>query len=532
MITINPPPAQSGSGVDQIARDAAAAASADQAAHATTAGAHAELFSALAGDKVTAGDLRGYHEACASALLSTGKLNVLYFGDSLISRSTDVIGAELLARFTYQFRCLDYTTGTGGVLTEYGSGGYALDGTAGKEYSYTEWPTGVLHHLPESGWVKTTSAMRGTVFTLYYKKGPLYGTLLVESSANGTDWTSEGTIDCSGAAATAVWTLAKTWTTAGYRLRVTAQTGVCRAIGFSSDRSGVGRILAGSIYRGGLSLADAATCPAAAVAPVLADLVPNLVFVHTDDTDTLYNTFLPILKTWLETANAKVSVVLIGNGPKVEGQGGDAASIAQCTALRQHAAANNWSFIDGMKILVSYSHLLTLGWHGDGLHLDAKAYSYLQTVVERSLSLLPFSARTWTGNISNYSATGSVVVRRIQLARDPVANGIAGIIDTDDGAGVLTRIRPTREFVITSADGATTHFAVSNNTAITKHQIPEGVRIGSQTGPALSSGDAAPTSGAWTAGSIRLNTAPSAGQPSYWQCTVAGSPGTWVAHNL
>ena len=509
---------------------ATAAASTDE--HNRSAEAHSEQFSALAGDKVVVGDIRGFHEACAAAYLSTGKLNVLYFGDSLISRSTELIGAELLSRFLYQFRCLDYTIATGGLICNYGSGGYVLDGTTGKEYSYTEWPTGVLHHLPEGGWVKTTAAMRGSDFKVYYKKGAAYGTLLVESSPNDTDWTSEGTIDCSGTESTGVWTLAKTWTTAGYRLRVTAQTGIGRVVGFASDRSGVGRIVAGSIYRGGLSLADAATCTAAAIAPVLADLVPNLVFVHTDDSDTLYNTFLPILKGWLETANAKVSVVLIGNGPKAAGQGGDAASLLQCAALRTYAAANNWAFVDCMKILVSYEHLLSIGWQGDGLHLDSKAYSYIQSVVSRLLSLSPFSSRTWTGGISTYAGTQSVVMRRLQLARDPVASGIAGIIDTDDSSGALTRIRPTREFVITTADGATTHFAVSNNTAITKHQMPDGMRIGSQTGPALSAGTGAPSAGAWTAGSIRLNTAPAAGSPSYWQCTAAGSPGTWVAHNL
>lgn len=40
---------------------------------------------------------------------------------------------------------------------------------------------------------------------------------------------------------------------------------------------------------------------------------------------------------------------------------------------------------------------------------------------------------------------------------------------------------------------------------------------------------AAPTVGTWAAGDRVVNSAPSAGNPKAWVCTVAGSPGTWVS---
>lgn len=40
---------------------------------------------------------------------------------------------------------------------------------------------------------------------------------------------------------------------------------------------------------------------------------------------------------------------------------------------------------------------------------------------------------------------------------------------------------------------------------------------------------AAPTTGAWTVGQYVLNSAPAAGQPQGWVCTVAGTSGTWKA---
>jgi hypothetical protein len=40
---------------------------------------------------------------------------------------------------------------------------------------------------------------------------------------------------------------------------------------------------------------------------------------------------------------------------------------------------------------------------------------------------------------------------------------------------------------------------------------------------------AAPVAGTWRVGDIVMNSAPAAGQPPGWVCTVAGTPGTWKA---
>lgn len=40
---------------------------------------------------------------------------------------------------------------------------------------------------------------------------------------------------------------------------------------------------------------------------------------------------------------------------------------------------------------------------------------------------------------------------------------------------------------------------------------------------------AAPTTETWSVGDICINSAPAVGQPKGWQCTVAGTPGTWVS---
>ncbi|MEW5804613.1 MAG: hypothetical protein AB1847_21180 [bacterium] len=45
----------------------------------------------------------------------------------------------------------------------------------------------------------------------------------------------------------------------------------------------------------------------------------------------------------------------------------------------------------------------------------------------------------------------------------------------------------------------------------------------------ITSGSIAPASGGYIQGDVVLNSAPDAGEPSGWMCTVSGSPGTWVA---
>lgn len=42
-------------------------------------------------------------------------------------------------------------------------------------------------------------------------------------------------------------------------------------------------------------------------------------------------------------------------------------------------------------------------------------------------------------------------------------------------------------------------------------------------------GNAAPTAGTWVVGDVVMNAVPAVGQPIGWSCTVAGTPGTWVA---
>lgn len=53
------------------------------------------------------------------------------------------------------------------------------------------------------------------------------------------------------------------------------------------------------------------------------------------------------------------------------------------------------------------------------------------------------------------------------------------------------------------------------------------LRVGS--GQMIVFASAAPTTGTWAVGDICFDTVPVSGQQLGWVCTVAGTPGTWVA---
>lgn len=505
-----------------------AASQEDLSTHNSDPTAHAELFAA---SNVIVGDLRRFHDAAIAALTGSGRLSVLGFGDSLITRSTDQIWTELLSRYQYNGGFLNSSNYGGGVQIGVTSSGavYETDGQNGHGTDFAATPTGVVWVVPNGEWARSTNKLASDKFSVYYRKGPGLGTLLIQTSTNGTDWTTEATIETAGAAETVVWTTTKTFSNQGYYLRCASQSGECRFIGMLGVRTTVGSIALGYLNRGGLSLADAVTCPDAAIIPVLQDIAPDLIFVHTDDAGYLYEAFLPALKRWVDAACPKASVVLIGNGPKTDAQGGDAASVVQCAVLRAAAISYGWSFVDSMKILRSYAELVNLGWQGDGLHLDAKAYSFVQSVMWRSFAISHLQARVQTGDIRAFGATNNHLIRRMNFVRDPVF-GTAGSFGCDSSGNDLdVTLRSTRKFRVLASDEVTERWVFADTVGSFVNQMPTNTRVGSQNGPGVFSGSGSPE-GAVSAppGSFYLRADGGSGTSFYVKESGTGNTG-WVA---
>ncbi len=69
-------------------------------------------------------------------------------------------------------------------------------------------------------------------------------------------------------------------------------------------------------------------------------------------------------------------------------------------------------------------------------------------------------------------------------------------------------------------DGNTSRRVVEYDSSFT------GFRFG---GVLITNGTAAPTTGTWKVGDQVWDSTPVSGQPMGWVCSVAGTPGTWVA---
>ncbi len=80
-----------------------------------------------------------------------------------------------------------------------------------------------------------------------------------------------------------------------------------------------------------------------------------------------------------------------------------------------------------------------------------------------------------------------------------------------------------------SAIGEGANTTVIGSSTTTKTHVYGVLQIGAAGSPTISFGAAAPTTGTWIQGSVVFNSGATVGQPKGWQCTVAGTPGTWVS---
>lgn len=93
--------------------------------------------------------------------------------------------------------------------------------------------------------------------------------------------------------------------------------------------------------------------------------------------------------------------------------------------------------------------------------------------------------------------------------------------------GLVAPAIATKQFLgnnyIDACDSFRYRFGTSNQD-LPVMQVQNGRRVGYDT--------AAPTSGTWALGDVIYNTEPSVGEAHKWNCTVAGTPGTWVRQRI
>lgn len=126
------------------------------------------------------------------------------------------------------------------------------------------------------------------------------------------------------------------------------------------------------------------------------------------------------------------------------------------------------------------------------------------------------------------TATFSAVGKPAELVIKSESAGSAASLKIINGGGAVGRIEMDGSFALNLYGNSGAAFLTKPANAGAPY-FAAGFRLAGASSPLITSGTAAPTSGAWTAGARVLNSAPAVGSPKGWICTVSGAPGTWVS---
>ena len=414
-------------------------------------------------------------------------------------------------------------------------------GAAISTANWDVWQSGSLWSVPEAGTVtfyKSGAIVPCDTLRIYYLIEPGGGTFSVQSSSTSitTGFADEAgytAVSCDGALA--LGSIIITKTSAAYALRVTGVSGTVRILAAGFTWAGVSAVNFFDISRGGAELTDTSLAPASIMEAFISSVAPNIISHMCDDSAATITTGLPVMAAWWNNAAPLATKLLLGAGPKAAKNGGDAAVSASNTVLNSVASTSRkYVFIDGLKLLGSYEEMVALSWHGDGRHLAPQAYECIANEAALALRLAdPMNGRlARLGPIATPAVLSALMIQNGETRHALDAAGRTAKFESDPHFGQDLFLRLVRGFEGRTMAGTSALWRLSVSEAGMRSFLPNGVGIGSETRPGLSSNAAAPTTGPYVAGSICINTAPTAGTPSYWQCTVAGTPGTWVAHNL
>lgn len=452
------------------------------------------------------GHLRGFFQRAFQNWTSTtpaAPVSVISMGDSLGARIASPLFYKLAGVYGYSLSSAFqnfgpiYTGGPNGFAgpTLAVSNGAVLHRVSDGNPDYTRWPTGTVIEVPAGGvaqWPHASPFGIADRLDIFYVQEPGAGTLLVETSTNGSSWTSQGTIDADGVLAGAVYTV--TITSGRYYLRVVGQTGTVNVLWSGARRNGIRGYQCANIAEGGWSLANANTCPAAIVTPIMAHLNPCLITFLMDDSAALFEANFPTLKATLSAGAPNASWIVFGNGPKSVANGGDAASQAQCDWIRSQVDTLGIAFVDMMQLLKSYDALSALGWEGDGVHLSEQAYWFVASRTLRELDVLPVTGRVFDAE----AFTPSILTREITVHQNPQGSGPvanpAGVFGTDTTFGSDMSLKLSRSFFIQNAGATSTPFVFTTNDLVHANTLPGRIYFPNSSG-ALPAPYTNPTSG-------------------------------------
>lgn len=355
------------------------------------------------------GSLTNFNAACARG----DKLRLMWMGDSIGAETMPSViqllkeltpngidGGSPFLGYPYQWGTLSAAPPVTNTAQVYGVGwwgnNYILTNSATNGGTYT-------HGGPSGGGYYTADRL-----SVWYVQGSGYGTLKVEVTANMTDWTTVGQINCNGLGGMMVTNYALI--RGAYAARFTNSTGgivvlPAGATTFLDSQNQGATVMPCNAY--GRTLDDFLAFGTTPIIRLFTNLNPHLLIWHSlkhQDTRTNWYTIKTILQTYCPTTD----VAFVGLHPTAA----DTFDISQTVANsdRTVALTNGWPYVDLLTEIGQWKNVVSNGWSDDGTHFNTRGQKWKGDETIRQLGLATYLARGFRGSEDNNYATVSNVM--------------------------------------------------------------------------------------------------------------------------
>lgn len=397
------------------------------------------------------------------------RVSICYAGDSLATRCAGWIG--YFASREYGVEDYGGAIETLGVLNDFPTG-YQVpvsitSGTSGDVTAVTNgfsiWMSGRYWDIGTSGFVRWNNnfAQPMSVIKIYYVAESGAGDFVIETSPDNSTWTQQGA-SVSAANATQIGAVAtRTVTKQNLYVRVRVTSGRVKVIGpYLGGATSVAGFDGFGISQGGISPSQWCTTPSAIYTPIMTDLNPSLITFHFDDPVSEFETNWTALMAIARAGNSARSVMFLANAPRQAD--GDASMTAVMKFLRSKIVSDNIAVFDMFSALGPWARLSTIGWGGDGIHLDQRAYAYAANVAYSRMTI-----STFLSPVTNRVANNLVVTDEINFGKDlpsfwGVPGRYAGTLKANAGGGYGCDFRFEREFSFSSNTGTLLRLLTAN----------------------------------------------------------------------
>jgi len=267
--------------------------------------------------------------------------------------------------------------------------------------AFDVWFSGYAHRLTATGSVDFGTGgvnAKWDVAKIYYAKEAGAGTFQI--LVDGVPATGYENVSASGSGL-GVIRIGKIGV-AARRLTILGLTGIVKIIGPSFESSTIPGVVFSNISQGGISLDMQTTQGLANLGTFISDFDPDFITFEMKETANTYAANLEKLLDVVDSAAPLADFVGIGSTPTLNE---NTDQLLQNEILKAKCLEHGQIYWDGYKPFKSYAVLDSVGWAGDGIHVDDKASAFLADLMAADLRLFDHGGSDWPRNVNSDRVT-------------------------------------------------------------------------------------------------------------------------------